>query len=719
MRQPLWIGSSIPSGVESLKIFRQLKLGECVLTLLPIVKAEALAVAKYCKQHRIHLFFSELLHRGDTDKGLCFAARRRMPRSEFYTKAEMEEIMGAAGEYYGGRMTIGEAGGVLYWPKAYLIARRADNWVNLPPVRTVDEAHRAYIAYLRKFIDYERKELGKGPLLDVDSALVFKYHVEAGIDVLCLETMPGDPHLMHAAIRGAAKAADKPWGTHIAMACYGGMCFDELWLKRWKTSAYHAAICGAGFIWPESGHYTYANARGQKFSFGSPEMKRVRRILREAYQFARIHRRPEDGPRVSLGVVYGNHDGAPGLWNPYAWGQFHDKKWLAGPAERSWELVDEFHRKEDWPKETLQGEMDFSGNPPYGQYDAVPIEAPVEVLKSYACLLFLGWNTMTGEIYDKLKQYVKAGGHLVMCLPHLSTETDRAKGLKLFRNGDFRDLFGARILGKGKTDVVGIKCMADSTLPAFRFPLWRVSTDPRFLGNMTPARVKVTTARVISGYDDYYYTTPEEAAGRPVLIENALGKGRAFLVTVWQYPADPAIRPFTEDLLRTILQGEQGEIRLLASDRVRYAVYRQARPRCEVVYLLNTDPDCASSARLWVRGRLTQSFQIPANELRVAYCLGKAVLVPEDKCVDLRTWRRRGGGQEVEFFSPRDQDVEVHNLGEARLRLSVNGASRTCPAGGKVVVRLPRTVDPSRKEFFAKDFLEEPTIQPTSTSLPY
>ncbi len=83
MGQPLWIGASVPAGVEALKVFRKLKLGECVLTLLPMEKSEALAVAKYCRENRIHLYFSELLYRGDTDAGLCWAARRRMPRSEF------------------------------------------------------------------------------------------------------------------------------------------------------------------------------------------------------------------------------------------------------------------------------------------------------------------------------------------------------------------------------------------------------------------------------------------------------------------------------------------------------------------------------------------------------------------------------------------------------------------------------------------------------------
>ncbi len=717
------IGASVPSGVQAMKDFTALKLGECALTLLPMEKGEALAVARYCRRHRIRLYFSELLYRGDTDRGLCFAARRKMPRSEFYSKADLEQIIDAAGEQYGGRMTIGESGGVLYWPKSYLINRRAANFASLPPVRRMDQARDEYLKYLKRFISYERRELGKCPLLDVDSALVFKYHAQAGLDVLCLESMPGDPHLMHAAVRGAAKAYGKPWGTHIAMACYGGVSFDGLWLKRWKSSLYHALISGAHFIWPESGHYGYGQNTGRSFAFHSPEMKRVRRTLREAYQFSRVHTRPGAEPKVTFGVVYGNLDGAPGLWNRYVWGQFKGKKWLEAPAERGWRLVDRFHRKEDWPRESVQGEMDFSGNPPYGQYDAVPIEAPLSLLKTYRCLLFLGWNTMTAEIYEKLKKYVRGGGHLVMSLPHLSVETDRGKPVKLYRNGDFRDLFGLRITGKEKKDVRGIKCMAQSSLPEYRFPFWRISTDPRFLGAFTPSRVKLAGARVISGHDDYYVVTPEKLAGQPILTEHSLGKGKAFLVSAWEYPADEGLLPFTQDVLRTVLGGEQGHIRLLASDRVRYAVYEGALPgvrrKVTAIELLNTDPDCPSPAQLWINGGTTGSFEIPANSLRVAYQLGELVIVPEDPLVDLKSWEVSGGRTRIELFSVSDQSVVVHNPGRSAQKVTLNGSARALKPGESLSFSLRRKIDPARREFFAPDFLEEPKVQVGNLALPY
>ena len=639
-----------------------------------------------------------------------------MPREEFYSKADFDEITDAAGEFYGGRITIGEAGGVLYWPKAYTINRRINNYVNLPPVETMAQAKDAYIRYLRQFIEFERREIGKGPLMNVESGLVFKYHAEAGIDILCQEMMPGDPHLMTAALRGAARAYGKPWGIHVAMHAYGGVSLpDELWQRRWRMSLLYSYLSGAEFIWPESGHYRAHNRQnGKKFGFNTKEMKRVRRTLRMLHQLSRIHTRPERGPMVSLGVVHGNLDGTPGLWNRYAWGQYGDRKWREGPAERGWRLVDTFHRKEDCFNPYVQGKLDFSGNPPYGQYDVVPVEAPLKIMKRYSCLLFVGWNTMTSEIYEKLKEYVESGGHLVMYLPHLSTHTDRARAIKLFRNGDFRDLFGVRVMGKVKSDVIGVKCLANSSLRAYRFPLWRINTDPRFLGEITAARLQLTTARVISGYDDYYRTTPEELVKRPLLLEKSAGRGKAFLVAAWQYPADEGILPFTEDLLRAVLAGEQGKVRLLSTDRVRYAVYEGRAPGSarafRVIYLLNTDLNCAASARLWLAGKSTEEISIPCADMRIAYCCGNLLLIPSDARVEMKRWNQTARGCSFEFFSVCDQEMGIHNLSKKKAKIIVNGASASCPAGSRLKVRLPRTVDPSRRKFFDRDFLDEPRV---------
>lgn len=722
MKPVVLIGSSIPPGLEQLRLHQRLKLGDLVLTALPTDRQEAMAVAEFCRQNGIRLIFSEFLYRGSSAPSPAW--RRAMAREEFFSKAEIDAILAAAGEAFFGRMTLGEAGGILYWPEAYVSRLGPHCWHKLKPCATQDEAQAAYIETCRKILQYERDEIGRGPLLDVDSSLVFKYHAMAGVDILCLESMPGDPHLMHAAIRGAARAYGKPWGTHIAMGWYGGVTLDTLYRKRWKTALLHAYIAGAEFIYPESGHYTYENPRrGLKLGFGSAPMKAMRRILREVWQFARLHTRPADGPQVRVGVVHGQFDGAPGLWNPVVWGQYHDRKWLEGAPERGWRFVDGFHRAEDWPNACVQGPADVSGNPPLGQYDVVPAEADLAVLKRYSALVFLGWNTMTADLYAKLKAYVQAGGHLLMFLPQLSTRTDRAADLALFNHGDFSDLFGVRVHGRETTAVQGVTCCAEATLRNYRFPLYRAGEDPFFLGRMTPAQAELAGARVLSGFAGMFGTAEAELVRRPAIVENRLGRGHAFLVTAFEYPGDEGLRPLTQDLLRVLLQGEQGDIRLLGSDRVRYAVYATRTPgrgqRHTVVYLLNTDPDNPAPVRLWYKGRMSAELRLPANELRVAYLGGGLLIAPEDKRVDVASWHTQAGAHQVSLFSCAAQPVTVGNLGPKPVRLTLNGRRMALACGETRVAKVGRRVDPARAAFAVPEFLDEPPVRYRHAPLPY
>lgn len=705
MNQRVMIGASTGPGLAGLKTFRDLKLGNCALADLPFDRDEAVAMMRFCRENQITIFLSELTYRGT--KELLRPADIELPREDYWSKDELTSILGEAGEYYGGRMTIGEAGGVLYWPKDYLFRENKKSWTALPPCDTMLEARDAYLAYLRDFIDFEREELGGTPLMNVESSLAFKYHAEAGIDLLCHEAMPGDPHRMQAAIRGAARAYDRPWGTHIAIGWYGGVTVDELWIKRWKTSVWYCYLTGSEFIYPESGHLALTEHQtGRRIEARDPEMLAARRVLREAYQFSLVHDRPAGGPKVSLGFLSGYGDGAPGLWNPWAWGQFHDEEWLAGAPERAWKLVDQLHRREQWSKYTVQGERDWSGNPPLGQYDIVPIESDIENLQRYECLVLLGWNTMTEELYEKLKQYVKDGGRLLLSLPHLRVDADRAGEPRLFRDGDFSDLCGVNVKGRLETDVRGVKFLRQSSLPGYRLPVADVNCDPRFLGNFTPAELELTSAEVLAGHDVLFVGDAEQIAQQPVLVENRVGDGTVLLVTMWEYPADEAVIDLTRELLRVVSAGEQGEVRLLGSDRVRYAVYDLESGEGHVIYLLNTDPDNAAPVRLWVDGEETAEFRIPANEFVVAYRFGPVVLLPTDRRVNVERAEWTGDALALEFSAVVAQEVRVENLGSATVTVTLNESGGEVPAGG--LMRLPLERAPSDAPEYEPDFADEP-----------
>jgi len=83
------------------------------------------------------------------------------------------------------------------------------------------------------------------------------------------------------------------------------------------------------------------------------------------------------------------------------------------------------------------------------------------------------------------------------------------------------------------------------------------------------------------------------------------------------------------------------------------------------------------------------------------------LLLPEDKRVDLVDWEYHGRRQDIRLFSVASGTIEVHNLGKSSRTVCVNNVRCTLEPGAHQVIRLKRSVDPRRKAFFAKDFLEE------------
>jgi hypothetical protein len=150
----------------------------------------------------------------------------------------------------------------------------------------------------------------------------------------------------------------------------------------------------------------------------------------------------------------------------------------------------------------------------------------------------------------------------------------------------------------------------------------------------------------------------------------------------------------------------------MSNDRIRYAVYEGTLPgskeKCETIYFLNTDPNNSGGFKLWIRGKFSQKFELPANELRIAYLCGNILLVPEHKTVDLANWKAGVKSADFKFYSTTDQRIELFNPGSNMQHVSINGSTVTIKPGDHAVIKLERTVDPLRSAFYDKDFLVEP-----------
>ena len=157
----------------------------------------------------------------------------------------------------------------------------------------------------------------------------------------------------------------------------------------------------------------------------------------------------------------------------------------------------------------------FTGTP-YGDIDMLPWDAPLEKLKEYSLIIYTGINAMDDKQYEKLKEYVKQGGKLIMACGHLQkeggdilTNFDPADSKEeiierdIFRN-DVSDLFGVEI-GNKEGDIY---------------------------------RLKISDAQVVS-----------EINNQPLIVKKSTGKGEAYL--------------FATKHLTTTKQGEQEARRII------------------------------------------------------------------------------------------------------------------------------------------------------------
>ena len=602
-------------GVSKLEEFIKYELGNYVVLKIHWQKQQTLTrptiekAINMCVECEIHFSLGEFLNRYTLE-----------PQSHLttLTSEDWSYFKELGGAYYVSNWSVCERGGAAYWPLKF-----KSGSLLMPKAENMKEAHDFYRAAVNKAITLERG-YGREMLESIDSSLLQKYHIAAGVEYPSLEVMPGNSDLMFPAIRGAVHANGiGRFSTDIASLWYGGVEKDPLYLKRWQLSLYYSYLAGADCIYSETGEFGVNDIYGKTHSIDSEFCEEYRKILKDFHKFTENNPRPIGKSMAKIGIVHGQYDGTPGLWNKEVWGQYQDEKWLEGAPEESWQLINVLLRKNNWFDAERIADRDHSGNPPLGQFDIIPIESSLEVLKEYSSLVFLGWNTMDSEIYDKLVEYVKDGGHLLMSLGHLNIELDRAKELKMFNGGDLKELFGVSIKG-GLSNIrhSGIKIVKDSCLPSYKFPNWTERVDPKWMDSVLPAASveshgAESIAQISGAIADYQLEKwNEKEDDIPALTEYKLGKGVSQLVTLWGYPGSTGIKSFYEEILKVVNAGEQDDhIQVCASDRVRYSVYEESDKY--VMFLLNTDFDLKNQVKVYHDGEVESIGIDPVEMLRI------------------------------------------------------------------------------------------------------
>ena len=546
--------------------------------------------AKYLAEKEMYFFF-----RGGGDRAHCGFTPE--------TAAKMKEI---AGDYFVA-YTLAELGSAYACKgSGYAYHGERRKWKDL------QDAKDSYINVVKNF--HEENTMGGILATTVnESTAMISYDCEAGCTYPTMEFWPGD-EIGIPFTRGTASAynCDK-FGIYFAHEWYGGIRYDVLKEKRLKMGYDFCYLAGGNAFMLESGDVSGGSHSNERFGYDHPKTKHYRKVMADFAKFAREDFRPAGGPKVRVAFVRGNLDGysfrhsGGSLWRAHT-----QPEYGYGPAEYSWRILENLQCKRRWGDVHNYGEIDLSGAPGYGQYDVIPANVGAEIFAKYDYLIFVGWNSMTQEIYDNLKTYVEGGGRLFMTAAHLNTSIKRDGKISLLNGGDVSDLFGCvldteNLIRKDEGSKFKNSIVPELLYPALHF----THGDPYFAeGYINYANVElksgVAAARLSNTFSD-----KDENAMPISMVENKCGDGYAILMTNIEYPYGAAV-PMYQALVREIFTASHrtAPIKVYGNDSLRFSVYEGDK-----VYLLNTDFDNRITATIDY-GDSKKSFTLEPCELK-------------------------------------------------------------------------------------------------------
>ena len=179
------------------------------------------------------------------------------------------------------------------------------------------------------------------------------------------------------------------------------------------------------------------------------------------------------------------------------------------------------------------------------------------------------------------------------------------------------ELFGCRYMGETRRTCNGVQFIHNSLDERLRYPTSNPTEKPEIqmadpiysVGYANYLRFAVTDGKAIALSSDAFRL---KSSDLPVVIENAIGKGVATLVTANEYPGNDAVRLLYRALVREIFASSAREcdIKVISSDRLRYSVYEGDK-----IYLLNTDYDLPIQVKI-IKGDAEQVVTLEPLELK-------------------------------------------------------------------------------------------------------
>ena len=431
-----------------------------------------------------------------------------------------------------------------------------------------------FISKVKQHVD-QRRAAGWGPIMATSCNFYIDYEVLGGAEIPLLEDFAFNHLNMASALsRGLQRQHNLPvWGSHLAHEHYSWIPNASKYkFQLLKQAMYQKYMTGAKIIINESGNWFVeatlcmdspkhefprvplgpdelkwgsgmekavpyieeARKHYDVINYDSPICKAYRKDISDFYDFVKANGTPEGQPESTVALAKGNLDLCYHTYIPnYAVAGAYtladeNPNWFEGAPERGWEIA----RKAFFPLKPVLGEYPnlFLSGSPYGMVDVVSFakdQIDAEFLNAnYKALLFCGWNTSSEKQYGILKRYVENGGTLFIAISHLSTNDTRNYGSygveELVNGGDFSDLCGVKVKGRGKRFYWATAPHGSDEL-GFSFPR-------RFgIMNTSKGDIEITDS-------DMETLVVDDEIAEPILLRRTLGDGKVYFLNSWNYP---------------------------------------------------------------------------------------------------------------------------------------------------------------------------------------
>ncbi len=414
-----------------------------------------------------------------------------------------------------------------------------------------------------------------GNIRHTGPSVMFKYMFDGGYKWLGAETMYGTMEPILAFLRGAAQnEGQKSMGVHHALQWSSSPEDAPEHIRRYRLALYVSYMQGAVEINSEEGlwhleeYYSYFN----RFSDACMGHKRQQQ---DFFRYVATHTR-RGTLYTPMALLHGRYDGWHGFGKDTPWGW---KNVTDSDAEKSWELLKVFYPQCTLPESLYchgfptDRPLGFHSSTPLGNIDAVPVEVKKNCYGKYKALAFMGYNKAESADIEKLSDFVKNGGKLLLTLAHLSDTTDFEKISR-----------GELSFGKAAESLIG-------------FPV--SLTEKIVNGDVLPVLTgEIAGAVTVAKCDD----------GTPLAVRYKHGDGEITLICAAAYPAHKLIRKLYENELRehALYAASSLPVWARTGDDTEFALYEREGGQYDI-YFLAVDwyraPEKIRCAKLILNGK--------------------------------------------------------------------------------------------------------------------